>query len=137
MKCGRIAVPAHSSIPNSFLTRTIIVTFSNHQKTNNFAVGALMQRGISLSENGQTPVHTHWKHLFKLIQRGELDRCSWYPTESGSRISTKSTTNLRLARMPCKRSCRDQDPVPQGSRFSRADSVLSRRPVIRFGAEAP
>lgn len=35
--------------------------------------GSLAERDIRLIGNGQTPVHTYWEELLKLIQKGDID----------------------------------------------------------------
>ncbi|KAJ4287486.1 hypothetical protein N0V88_007585 [Collariella sp. IMI 366227] len=41
--------------------------------TNHFNIGSIMQRGIRLIGNGQSPVMKYWEGLLKKIQLGELD----------------------------------------------------------------
>lgn len=41
--------------------------------TNQFLIGALMEKGITLRGTGQTPVQRYWPELLKKIQSGEFD----------------------------------------------------------------
>ena len=41
--------------------------------TNQFLIGALMEKGITLRGAGQAPVQKYWKDLLKMIEKGEFD----------------------------------------------------------------
>ena len=41
--------------------------------TNQFLIGALMEKGITLRGTGQAPVQKYWKDLLKKIETGEFD----------------------------------------------------------------
>jgi threonine dehydrogenase-like Zn-dependent dehydrogenase len=41
--------------------------------TNQFLIGALMEKGITLRGTGQAPVQKYWKDLLKKIESGEFD----------------------------------------------------------------
>lgn len=41
--------------------------------TNQFPIGALMEKGITLRGGGQAPVQRYWKDLLKKIESGEFD----------------------------------------------------------------
>jgi len=41
--------------------------------TNQFLIGALMEKGITLRGTGQAPVQKYWKELLKKIEEGEFD----------------------------------------------------------------
>jgi len=41
--------------------------------TNQFLIGALMEKGITLRGTGQAPVQKYWKELLKRIETGEFD----------------------------------------------------------------
>ena len=40
--------------------------------TNQFLIGALMEKGITLRGTGQTPVHKYWHELLEKVESGEL-----------------------------------------------------------------
>jgi threonine dehydrogenase-like Zn-dependent dehydrogenase len=41
--------------------------------TNQFLIGALMEKGITLRGTGQAPVQKYWKELLKKVETGEFD----------------------------------------------------------------
>ncbi|KAL8387032.1 hypothetical protein RB595_010208 [Gaeumannomyces hyphopodioides] len=41
--------------------------------TNHFNVGSLMQRGVRLIGNGQSPVHKYWHELLERVQSNDID----------------------------------------------------------------
>lgn len=41
--------------------------------TNQFLIGALMEKGITLRGTGQAPVQMYWKELLKKVESGEFD----------------------------------------------------------------
>ncbi|KAF8643348.1 hypothetical protein AX16_009077 [Volvariella volvacea WC 439] len=41
--------------------------------TNHFNIGALMERGIRLIGNGQSPIQKYWPHLLKMVRDGRVD----------------------------------------------------------------
>jgi threonine dehydrogenase-like Zn-dependent dehydrogenase len=41
--------------------------------TNQFLIGALMEKGITLRGTGQAPVQNYWKDLLKKVESGEFD----------------------------------------------------------------
>lgn len=41
--------------------------------TNQFLIGALMEKGVTLRGTGQSPVQKYWKDLLQLIESGKFD----------------------------------------------------------------
>jgi threonine dehydrogenase-like Zn-dependent dehydrogenase len=52
---------------------TIALVADYAAMTNQFLIGALMEKGITLRGTGQSPVQRYWPELLKKIQSGEFD----------------------------------------------------------------
>jgi threonine dehydrogenase-like Zn-dependent dehydrogenase len=67
-----------SEIPNEALRAvrkfgTISLVADYAAYTNQFLIGALMEKGITMRGTGQAPVQKYWKDLLKKVESGEFD----------------------------------------------------------------